>query len=189
VQFSSHVNIKAFGHFWQDYLCYSQPQWPRGLRRMSAATCLLRLWLRITPAAWMFVCCECRVISGRGLCEELITRPKESYRMWCVVVCDPEISWMRRSCPTGDCRAKNKQLCYRLMLKSYEECGVKCVWCISWCVLFCTRLMLFRFYKNGSFLEQMNDYSCLKEVILSIFMYTPICVFLFMCIKSAFDVS
>ena len=30
------------------------------------------------------------VLSGRGLCEELITRPEESYRLWCAVVCDLE---------------------------------------------------------------------------------------------------
>jgi hypothetical protein len=30
-------------------------------------------------AAWIFVRCECRVLSGRGLCDELITRPEESY--------------------------------------------------------------------------------------------------------------
>ena len=28
--------------------------------------------------------------SGRGLCEELITRPEESYRLWYIVVCDLE---------------------------------------------------------------------------------------------------
>jgi len=33
-------------------------------------------------------------LSGRGLCEELITRPEESYRLWCVVVCDLETSRM-----------------------------------------------------------------------------------------------
>jgi hypothetical protein len=38
----------------------------------------------------MFVCCECCVLSVRGLCDELITRPEESYRLWCVVVCDVE---------------------------------------------------------------------------------------------------
>ena len=38
----------------------------------------------------MSVCCECCVFSGRGLCEELITRSEESYRLWCVVVCDLE---------------------------------------------------------------------------------------------------
>jgi len=30
------------------------------------------------------------VLSGRGLCDELITRPEESYRLCCVVVCDLE---------------------------------------------------------------------------------------------------
>jgi len=24
----------------------------------------------------------------RGLCDELITRPEESYRLWCVFMCD-----------------------------------------------------------------------------------------------------
>ena len=43
-------------------------------------------------SAWNFVCCECRVLSGRGLCDELITRPEESYRLCCVVVCDLETS-------------------------------------------------------------------------------------------------
>ena len=47
----------------------------------------------------MFVCCECCVLSGRGLCDGLITRPEESYRMWCVVVCDQEISYARRLKP------------------------------------------------------------------------------------------
>ena len=42
----------------------------------------------------MFVCRECCVLSGRGLCDELITRPDESYRLWCVV-CDQETSRMR----------------------------------------------------------------------------------------------
>jgi len=34
------------------------------------------------------------VLSGRGLCDELITRPEESYRLSCVVVCDLETSRM-----------------------------------------------------------------------------------------------
>jgi len=32
------------------------------------------------------------VLSGRGLCDELITRPEESYRLWRVVLCDLETS-------------------------------------------------------------------------------------------------
>jgi len=43
----------------------------------------------------MFVCCECCVLSGRGLCDGLITRPEESYRLCCVVVCDIETSKMK----------------------------------------------------------------------------------------------
>ena len=57
-------------------------QWPRGLRRRSAVARLLRSWVRISPGACMFVCCECFVsvvccqvgVSG----DELITRPEES---------------------------------------------------------------------------------------------------------------
>jgi len=47
----------------------------------------------------MFVCCECWVLSGRDLCVELITRPEESYRLWCVVVCDLETLRKRRPWP------------------------------------------------------------------------------------------
>jgi len=38
----------------------------------------------------MFVCCGCCVLSGRDLCDELITLPEESYRLRRVVVCDLE---------------------------------------------------------------------------------------------------
>jgi len=47
----------------------------------------------------MFVCCECCMLSGRGLCGELITRPGVSYRLRCVVVCDLETSRMMRPWP------------------------------------------------------------------------------------------
>ena len=74
------------------YYVNSRSQGPRGLRRGSAAARLVRLWVRIPPGAWMSICCECCVLSGGGLCDELITRPEESYRLWCVVVCDLETS-------------------------------------------------------------------------------------------------
>jgi hypothetical protein len=35
----------------------------------------------------MSVCCECCVLSSRGLCFGVITLPEEFYRLWCVVVC------------------------------------------------------------------------------------------------------
>ena len=34
--------------------------------------------------AWVPVSFECCVLSGRGLCVGLITRPEESNRVWCV---------------------------------------------------------------------------------------------------------
>jgi len=47
----------------------------------------------------MSFCWECCVLSGRGLCDGLITRPEESYRLWRVVVCDQETSKTRRLKP------------------------------------------------------------------------------------------
>ena len=72
------------------WLCRSQ--WPRDLKRRSAAARLLRSWVRIPPGVWMSVCTECCVLSGRGLCDELTTRPDESYRLCCVVACYLETS-------------------------------------------------------------------------------------------------
>jgi hypothetical protein len=68
-------------------MCSNRPsQWSRGLSRGSSAARLLGLRVRVPPGAWIYVCCECSVLSGRGICDELITRPEESYRVWCVWV-------------------------------------------------------------------------------------------------------
>jgi len=81
---------------------YRRSQWPRGLRRGSATAHLMGLWVRIPPGGMdVCLCCECWVLSGRALCDRLITRPEDSYWLWCVVVCDLETSWMRRPWPTG----------------------------------------------------------------------------------------
>ena len=89
-----------------------RPQFPRDLRPKSTAVRMLRLWVQMPPGAWMSVCCECCVLSGRGLCEGLITRLEGPYRLWCVVVFDLETSWMRRPWPTGGegggCCERNK---------------------------------------------------------------------------------
>jgi hypothetical protein len=74
----------------------SRSEQSRGLRCRSAAAHLLRLWVRIPPGVWMSFSCECCVLSGRGLCDGLITRPEESYRVWCVIVSDLETLWMGR---------------------------------------------------------------------------------------------
>ena len=75
------ITFTFFFFVFKDWRCRSQ--WPRGLRRGSSAVRLLGLWVRIPPGAWMCVCCECCVLSGRYLCVGLITRPEESYRLWC----------------------------------------------------------------------------------------------------------
>jgi len=90
------VTVATGKFLWEPLLYKHRSQWPRGLRRRSAAACLLRSWVWIQLGAWIFVCCECCVLSGRGLCDELITRPEESYRLGCIVVCDLETSRMRR---------------------------------------------------------------------------------------------
>ena len=56
--------------------------------------------------------CLLWVLSCRGLCDELITRPEESYRLWCVVVCNLETSRMRRPWPTlGHSATRKKKGC------------------------------------------------------------------------------
>ena len=40
------------------------------------------------------VFCECCLLSGRGLCVGQVTRPRQSYRLWCVE-CNCEASKMR----------------------------------------------------------------------------------------------
>jgi hypothetical protein len=60
------------------------------------------------------------VLSGRGLCDELITRPEQSYRLWCVVVvCDLETSRMRRPWPALSRSATAKKKPWKLI--RYEE--------------------------------------------------------------------
>ena len=103
--------------FFEDVsLLRCRSQWPRSLSRRSAAARLLRLWVRIPPGAWMFVYCECFVLSDRGLCHQLITRPEQSWRLWCVFVCDIETPWMRRPWPTGGCCAKKKKVTINVFL-------------------------------------------------------------------------
>jgi len=51
------------------------------------------------------------VLSGRGLCDELITRPEESYRLWCLVVCDLEnLKDAEAITPVGSQRHRKKKI-------------------------------------------------------------------------------
>jgi hypothetical protein len=72
-------------------------QWPGGLKCGSAAARFLGLRFRVPMRTWMFVCCDCLLLSGRRLCDGPITRPEESYGICvcvcvCLIECDPESS-------------------------------------------------------------------------------------------------
>jgi hypothetical protein len=48
-------------------------------------------------------------LSGRGLCDGLITRPEESYRLCRVTVCDLETLRIRRLKPASGLKKKKKK--------------------------------------------------------------------------------
>ena len=87
----------------------------------------------------MDVCCECWVSSGRGVCVELITHPKESYQLWCVIVCDLETIRMRNPWPALGCsitRGKKFNYKYNFLKLIFLACSVmlsNCVAICSWC--------------------------------------------------------
>jgi hypothetical protein len=86
----------------------SRSQWRLSLRSGFKAARLLRLRVRISPNAWMFVSFECWVLSGRGFCFGLTTRPEEANRDY-VFECDREDSIIMRALPNGGRRAMNKK--------------------------------------------------------------------------------
>jgi len=74
------------------------------------------------------------MLSGRGFCDELITHPEESYRLLCIIVCDLDISRIRKSWPAlgRRCVVCIVVLCILLC------CVYCCVVCIVvLCVLLC----------------------------------------------------
>jgi len=84
----------------------SRSQWPRVLRRGSAAARLLGLWVRISPGTWMsfsyvcsVVCCQVKVSeTGWSLVQNSRTERGVSE-------CDHEASTVRRSWSTRVCCA------------------------------------------------------------------------------------
>jgi hypothetical protein len=61
-------------------LCSNEAD-PSGLRHESAVARLVGMRVRIPRGACISVSC---VLLGRGVCDELITRPEESYRLRCI---------------------------------------------------------------------------------------------------------
>jgi hypothetical protein len=50
------------------------------------------------------------VLSGRGLCDELNTRPEESHRLWRVVVRDHETSWYEEAIARAGLHSQRNKL-------------------------------------------------------------------------------
>ena len=80
------------------YMSVCPYQWPSSLRKGSSV-----FRVQIPPGARMSVSCECCVFSVKGLCDGLIPRPEESYRLWCAIMCDLETSRMRWPWPALGC--------------------------------------------------------------------------------------
>jgi hypothetical protein len=87
------------------------------------------------------------VLSGRGLCDELITRPEESYRLWCVVMCDIETSGMRRHWPTAGLSCQKQTNKIKLKINN-----------IGWVIIVLTVL-----YKQA-----LPEYACLLKISISL---------------------
>ena len=97
-------------------MCAAVEQFGVGLGGVSVQQVVL-WWVGVCVCVCLcgvFGCCVCGVLSGRGLCDELITRPEESYRLCCVVVCDLETSRMG---------APYINDISRLRVKGQEHCG------------------------------------------------------------------
>jgi len=55
------------------------------------------------------------VLSGRGLCVGLITRPEKTYRLWCLTECDRKALIMRKPWPTKGWCANGGGICFLLL--------------------------------------------------------------------------
>jgi hypothetical protein len=93
-------------------------KWPRGLRHEFTVARLLGLLVRSPPTTLMSVSCECYLLSGRCLCFGLITRPEESYRLWCVW------EWWR-SLDNEEALTHWELLCHGKYWRSMHICNIK----------------------------------------------------------------
>jgi hypothetical protein len=116
-------------YYYYCYYSYFWSQWPRGLRRRSTAARLLLSWVRITPGSWMFVCCVCCVLSGKGLCDELITRSEGSYRLWRVVVCDHENLVDEEAIARARLQSQRKKKCFYVVLFLFLVLAINYYYC------------------------------------------------------------
>jgi hypothetical protein len=106
-----HCNIYIYIYIYIVYVCVCvcvRSQWPQGQMRGSTAAHLLRPGFESHPWHGCFVCCVYCVLLGRGYCDELITRPEESYRLWRAVVCDKQTSCVEETIARAGLQCQRK---------------------------------------------------------------------------------
>ena len=97
---------------------------------------LLGMQVWILPSVQMSVSCECCVVSGRGLCDGLITRPEESYRVCCVWVWSWSLDNEEALGPQGLFCHLKKQICTFVCTVSCPAFKAHAPYYIITCVLF-----------------------------------------------------
>jgi hypothetical protein len=89
------------------------------------------------------------VLSGTSLCDELITRPEESYRLWCVIVCDLETSRMRRPWPAMGRSATKKKSHYIWTIFYTKPCiNLQSEWYVQAFTVFTHTASTYRIYHS-----------------------------------------
>jgi hypothetical protein len=122
------------------------------------------------PTGGMDVSCECLVLSSRGLCDEMITRPEKSHRLWCVVVCDLEnLKNEEAMTRVGSQRHMKKEKCimlnnvaYRLLLFKFGY-GVTRIICGSTCLVVSVLNWYLKFPRLGPHCHQRH---CFRHDLL-----------------------
>ena len=90
-------------------------RWSRRLRHGPVAARLLRLLVQIPPGAWISVSWDYCVLSGISLCVGPITRPEQSYRIWCVWGWSRNLNdgrWFSPSTSVFSCRYRSTNIPY-----------------------------------------------------------------------------
>jgi hypothetical protein len=93
-------------YLYRPIFIHCRSRWPRGLRRGSAAACLLGLRVRIPPGQWLYISCDCCVLEFSATGRSLVRRsPTECGAS----ECDRDASTMRRPWHTRcSCTMKKK---------------------------------------------------------------------------------
>jgi hypothetical protein len=127
------------------------------------------------------------VLSGRGICDGLITRPEESYGLWCVVACDLGTSRMRRLKLARVVNARQKKKILdarvispglltvsrnRLLNFATKRCGRR-IWHLFWGKWNAIRKVLYRSVPSSGLLRNVRWSDCTART----FVTTPDIIF------------